>query len=114
MYFRKDGKSYLKPGVTDYKDVLSRIEANSKYDPVEHPERVTWREYFNEIRPAKSITVKGKEHALMIEQELLQALGPADASFDRNFSGISEVRNYTPQRYAIAVNILEKYRTKWQ
>jgi len=110
MSFKKDGQGYIKPGVTDYKDVLSRIEANALYDPIAHPDRVVWKDYFDSVYPIRSITVKGKEQALRIEQELLEALGARDAYFDVNFSGISEMRKYTAKRYAVAISIIEKYR----
>ena len=113
MSFKKDGIGYIKPGVTDFKDVLSRIEANRLYEPQEHPDKVVWVDYFDSVYPIKSITVKGKELALKIEQELLKALGDQDAYFDVKFSGITEMRKYTPKRYAIAINIIEKYRVSY-
>jgi len=113
MCFRKDGKVYIKPGVTDYKDVFSRIEANRLYEPQSRPDRVLWVEYFDSVYPLKSITVKGKELALKIEQELLKALGDRDAHFDVNFSGITEVRKFTPQRFATATDVIEKYRVNY-
>ena len=113
MSFKKEDEGFIKPGVTDYKDVLARIEANRLYEPQSHPDRVVWVDYFDSVYPIKSITVKGKELALKIEQELLEALGARDAYFDVNFSGITEMRKYTAQRYAIATKILEKYRVPY-
>jgi len=113
MSFNKDGVGFIKPGITDYKDVLSRIEANRLYEPQEHPDRVVWVDYFDSVYPIRSITVKGKELALKIEQELLEALGDRDAYFDVNFSGITEMRKYTAQRYATAIKIIEKYRVSY-
>ena len=114
MSFQKDGVSYLKPGFTQYKDVYSRIEANHLLDQKEHPNNVTWKDYFDRVNPAKSITVKGKAQAKLIEQEILDALGKKDVSFDVKFSGITEMRSYSNRSYAIACTILEKYRTVWQ
>ena len=113
MSFKKDGEGFIKPGVTDFKDVLSRIEYNRLYEPLQRPDRVVWVDYFDSVYPIRSITVKGKELALKIEQELLEALGTRDAYFDVNFSGITEMRKYTAQRYAIAISILEKYRVSY-
>lgn len=113
MSFKKDGKSYIKPGITDYKDVYSRIQANLILEQQSRPDRVPWVRYFDTVKVLKSITVENKEKALMIEEEILNALGPKDVTFDQNFSGITEVRKYSSQQYATAVSILESYRVKY-
>ena len=114
MSFQKDGESFLKPGFTSYRDVYSRIEANHILDPKENPGNVTWNNHFDRVSPAKSITVKGKHQAKEIEKEILEALGKKDVFFDVKFSGITEMRKYSAQRYAIACSILEKYRSSWK
>lgn len=103
-------ESYIKIGITSYTEVLDRIL-------VAHQAflegRDSWvltsmYEYFHNgsvIASAQLPTDKARE----LEKEVLEKWGPQDLDLPK-MNGMSEIRKYTPQRYAIAKNLIQKNR----
>jgi hypothetical protein len=92
-YFYKDGKKFIKVGITRYRDAEERVTANSKYD-----KRVTWLEYFDDSGIITSVVCPSEVHAEIVEESVLRTWGPKDVNFPVNFSGIQEFRYYSEQR----------------
>jgi hypothetical protein len=112
-YFYKDGKKFIKVGITSYKDAEERVAANSKYD-----KRVPWADYFDDSQIISSVVCPSETHAEIVEESILKAWGSKDVHFPVNFSGIREFRYYTEQRAAEARKQIELARnlnkTGWQ
>ena len=53
-----------------------------------------------------SVTVENKTKALELESKILSGWGKKDFWIESKLSGITELRKYTPQRYAIAKSII--------
>ncbi len=109
LYLTKDGKKFLKVGTTKAKDVNMRIEYNKQDDELSG--RTPWTTFFDEVKVSKSVTLPTEEAALRLEAMILEQWGDRDIFFDENMSGISEIRKYSPERFQIAKDIIDKNRT---
>jgi hypothetical protein len=49
------------------------------------------------------------DKAKNLEKEILEKWGPQDLELPK-MNGMSEIRKYTPQRYAVAKNLIQKNR----
>jgi len=109
LYLTKDGKKFLKVGITKAKDVNMRIEFNKQDDELRG--RTPWTTFFDEVKVSKSVTLPTEEAALRLEEMILEHWGDRDIFFDENMSGISEIRKYSPERFQIAKDIIDNNRT---
>ena len=109
LYLTKDGRKFLKVGTTKAKDVNMRIEYNKQDDELSG--RTPWTTFFDEVKVSKSVTLPTEEAALRLEAMILEQWGDRDIFFDENMSGISEMRKYSPERFQIAKDIIDKNRT---
>jgi len=99
----KDGETYLKVGTTCYLDAMDRFRyCNDKY-PIS--------DVFKNIRICASWTVSDIKTAKEIERKILNAWGPKEFRIEKYCGGITDIRPYSAQRYAIAkyaINSLRK------
>jgi len=101
-YFVKNGKRFIKVGITSFKDAEERVRANKRYD-----HRISWVDYFDDTKIIKSVKCQNQIHAESVEKAILEAWGPKDVNFPVNFSGIREFRAYTGERAAEAIKLVE-------
>lgn len=103
-------ESYIKIGITSYTEVLDRIliAHQAFLEGRDNWVLTSMYEYFHSgsvIASAQLPTDKARE----LEKEVLEKWGPQDLDLPK-MNGMSEIRRYTPQRYAIAKNLIQKNR----
>jgi hypothetical protein len=101
----------IKVGMTDFEETYDRIIYN--HQVFKEGKEAKWVEdtmygYFDEVLVNSSAMLpSGKVREL--EKQILHAWGVQDLEIP-NIVGMSEMRKYTKQRFAIAKNIIEKNR----
>ena len=95
----------LKVGITQFIDAEDRFVYNYKaFTEGKEPE--AYINLFPQITLCASVTVENKTKALELEAKILSGWGKKDFWIESKLSGITELRKYTPQRYAIAKSII--------
>ena len=95
----------LKVGITQFIDAQDRFNYNYKaFTEGKEPE--AYINLFSQITLCASVTVENKTKALELEAKILSGWGKKDFWIESKLSGITELRKYTPQRYAIAKSII--------
>tara|TARA_R110000796_G_scaffold73157_2_gene164783 strand:- start:300 stop:686 length:387 start_codon:yes stop_codon:yes gene_type:complete len=112
LYLVKEGKKYLKVGLTKFKDVNMRIGYNEEKD-LELSGRMPWKDFFDEVKVSKSVTLPTEEAAKRLEAMILENWGERDIFFEENMSGISEMRKYSPEKFQLAKTIIDNNRTTY-
>ena len=95
----------LKVGITQFIDAQDRFNYNYKaFTEGKEPE--AYINLFPKITLCASVTVESKTKAEELEAKILNGWGVKDFWIESKLSGITELRKYTPQRYAIAKSII--------
>ncbi len=101
----------LKIGITQFVDAEDRFNWNYKeYTRGIEPE--AYHNLFPEITICDSVIVENKAQAEEIEAKILNGWGAKDFWLESQLSGITELRKYTSQRYAIAKSIITKVKNE--
>lgn len=103
-------ESYIKIGITSYTEVLDRIliAHQAFLKGIDNWVLTSMYEYFHSGTVIASVQLPtGKAREL--EKKVLEIWGPQDLNLPK-MNGMSEIRKYTPQRYAIAKNLIQKNR----
>ena len=95
----------LKVGITQFIDAEDRFTYNYKaFTEGREPE--AYINLFPKIILCASVTVESKTKAEELEAKILNGWGAKDFWIESKLSGITELRKYTPQRYAIAKSVI--------
>ena len=101
----------LKIGITQFVDAEDRFNWNYKeYTRGNEPE--AYHNLFPEITICDSVIVENKAKAEEIEAKILSGWGTKDFWLEPQLSGITELRKYTSQRYAIAKSIITQIKNE--
>ena len=102
--------NFLKIGVTDFYEAWDRILANQAAfkQGLDDWVETSMYEYFDKVSICASAMVK-VDIANKVEKEILKAWGNDEFKFPK-FNGMSEIKLYSDQRYAIAKSLIEKNR----
>ena len=103
-------ESFIKVGVTTYTEVWDRIlQAHQAFiEGRDNWVLTSMYEYFHNGSVVAS-TQLPTDKAKNLEKEILEKWGPQDLELPK-MNGMSEIRKYTPQRYAVAKNLIQKNR----
>lgn len=96
----KGDKPYIKVGITSFSDAMDRFMFEDRGGSLNG--------IFDKVKIHRSVVVPDEQSAKELERRILLAWGPKDFMAPMNFSGITEIRRYTPQRYAIACTCFER------
>jgi len=102
---QNDKLNLLKVGVTKFVDAKNRFVYNHQAF-TEGIEQDSYINIFPNITICDSVIVESKERAEELEAIILSRWGDKDFWIESKLSGITESRKYTPQRYAIAKNVI--------
>ena len=102
---KNDELNLLKVGITQFIDAEDRFAYNYKaFTEGREPE--AYINIFPKITLCASVTVENRVKALELETKILKGWGDKDFWIESRLSGITELRKYTPQRYAIAKSVI--------
>ena len=95
----------LKVGITQFIDAEDRFAYNYKaFTEGKEPE--AYINIFPKITLCASVVVESKAKAEELEAKILKGWGNKDFWIESKLSGVTELRTYNPQRYAIAKSII--------
>ena len=102
--------NFLKIGVTDYYEAWDRILANQAAfkQGLDDWVETSMYEYFDKVSICASAMV-AKDIANKIEKDIKKAWGDDEFKLPK-MNGMSEIKIYSDQRYAIAKSLIEKHR----
>jgi hypothetical protein len=102
--------NFLKIGVTDYYEAWDRILANQAAfkQGLDDWVETSMYEYFDKVSICASAMV-AKDIANKIEKDIKKAWGDDEFKLPK-MNGMSEIKIYSDQRYAIAKLLIEKHR----
>ena len=108
---KNDQLNLLKIGITQFVDAEDRFAYNYKaFTEGKEPE--AYINMFPQITLCASVTVENKAKAEELEAKILKGWGDKDFWIKSKLAGVTELRKYTPQRYAIAKSVINGARKR--
>ena len=108
---KNDQLNLLKIGITQFVDAEDRFAYNYK-SFTEGKEPEAYINMFPQITLCASVTVENKAKAEELEAKILKGWGDKDFWIKSKLAGVTELRKYTPQRYAIAKSVINGARKR--